>query len=213
MAMRGEGGGAAGSIRLSDEGIPSGADDAFVMMDLSAHFNNDSISHRGNLTDGSFNVWGNTFPAEELPPSGATVVVGGVPFSFPPKEDGAMNTVVCDGQLLDTRPGLYDWFYFLGASERRTEDWVYLHYAGGAVDPEWLRISDFWPPGPPRFGEIEAFRCRVMHYPHHVQANLQPVIWRQRVPVTRRQPLERIRLPVNVAIHLFAVTLARPRVP
>lgn len=195
--------------RSSSRAGPAAPAGRFVMMDLTAHFNNDSISYRNKLSDGAFNVWGNSFPAEGLPVSGATVVVGRVPFIFPPKEDGAMNTVVSDGQVLETERALYDWIYFLGAGERRTEDWVYLHFARGVVDPEWIRISDFWPPGEPHFGETEAFRCPEMHYPHHVQLNLQPVIWRQRVPVTRARELEGIRLPINPAIHLFALTLVR----
>jgi len=182
--------------------------EAFVMLDLASAFNNDGISYPENVADGGFNVWGNTFPADELPASRSVVEVAGVPFRFPPKEDGQLNSVVCRGQVLEVPPGLYDWIYVLGASERRSEDWVYLHYASGAVDPEWLRLSDFWPSAP-HFGEVAAFRCRHMHYPRHVQADMGPVMWRQRVPVPRQEALQRLRLPDNVAIHLFALTCAR----
>lgn len=180
----------------------------FLLLDLSAHFNNDGISYATNLRDGRFNVWWNTFPAEELPPSNSTVEVGGVPFRFPPKEDGLMNNILCAGQILEVPAGRYDWIYVLGAGERRSEDFAYLHYEGGAVDPEWLRLSDFWP-GPSRFGEMVGFRTQNMHYPKHIQRNHQPTIWRQRVPVTREERLVQIHLPENAAIHLFAATLVR----
>jgi hypothetical protein len=141
------------------------------------------------------------------------IEVGGIPFRFPSKEDGALNTVVCLGQRLDLPVGRYDWLYVLGAGERRAEDYAYLHYASGAVDPEWLRLSDFWPGAPARFGELEAFRCRHTHYPRHVQAGVEIVIWQQRIPVTRREPLAWVRLPDNVALNLFAVTAARHAAP
>jgi len=183
--------------------------DRWLPLDLAPLFNNDSISYASNLSDGSFNVWDNSFPAEELPASLSIVNVAGVPFRFPPKEDRQLNSVVCCGQQLAVPPNDYDWLYVLGAAERRTEDIVYLHYTSGAVDPEWLRISDFWPGAGPRFGEIAAFRCKHMHYPRHVQPGVEPVIWRQRIPVTREEPLASVHLPDNVAIHLFALTAVR----
>jgi hypothetical protein len=136
--------------------------------------------------------------------------VGDVPFRFPPKEDGALNTVVCRGQLLALPPSRVDWAYLLAAAERRTEDFVHVHYRDGAVDPEWVRVSDFWP-SPPRFGELLAFACPVMHYPHHVQPGVEGRIWMTRVPVVRREPLAALRLPENVALHVFALTLAEAR--
>jgi hypothetical protein len=182
--------------------------DAYVPVDLSGVFDNDAISFGRRPGDGGFNVWGNTFPAEWLPEGGSLVEVGGVPFRFPPTADEEANNVVCDGQLIEVGPGRFDWIHVLAAAERRAEDWAYLHFADGSVDPEWLRVSDFWPGPGPRFGEVEAFRCPVMHYPHHVQPNLGPVMWRQRIPVTRQRPLRAIRLPENRAIHVFAMTLA-----
>lgn len=182
--------------------------DTFLPLDLTGHYDNDAISYARNLRDGRFNVWWNTFPAEELPDSHQMVEVGGIPFCFPPKEDGQMNNLVCSGQVLEVPSGLYDWIYLLAAGERRSEDFVYLHFASGAVDPEWLRVSDFWP-GPSRFGEPVAFRTQNMHYPHHIQRNHQPTIWRQRVPVTRHDTLRAIHLPANASIHIFAATLVR----
>ena len=82
-----------------------------------------------------------------------------------------------------------------------------LYYEDGSIDPEWLRVSDFWPETPGRFGERESLRCVSLHYPRHVQAPMGPVIWRERVPVPREVPLAAIRFPDNPAIHVFALTL------
>lgn len=180
--------------------------DTFVAIDLTGYYNNNGVTSRAALGAGRFNVWGNCFPAEELP-SGESIVVGGVSFRFPVIREGQPDNVVCRQQRIAVPPDYYDWIYVLGAGERRSEDWLWLHYEDDA-DPEWLRVSDFWPPATARFGELMAFRCGEMHYPHHVQSNLNAVMFQQRVPVTRREILRQIRLPDNESIHLFAVTLA-----
>ena len=176
-------------------------------VDLRAHFDNRGITGRDELAQGGFNIWDNTFPAEELPPPGGTVEVGGVPFRFPDPGAERRDNLRCAGQLVALPPGRYDWIYLLAAAERRSEDFVYLHYAGGAVDPEWLRVSDFWAETPAHFGERAGLRCTELHYPRHVQYRMGPAIWRTRVPVPRETDLAAVRLPDNSAIHLFAVTL------
>jgi hypothetical protein len=180
-------------------------DRVFQVVGLGPVFDNDAISSSDDLGDGGLNVWGNTLPAESLPKGGSLVEVGGVPFRFPPTDDGCSNNVVCSGQLLHLSRLRFDWLHVLAAAERRTEDFVHLHFADGAVDPEWIRVSDFWP-APARFGELLAFRCAAMHYPRHVQLGLEGCIWATRVPVVRRSPLASVRLPPNAAIHVFALT-------
>lgn len=178
----------------------------FVLEDLGETFNNTAISRAGHTDVAGLNIWRNSYPAEEMPAGGELVTVGGVPFRFPASGENRHDNVICLGQMLKLSPGLYDWIYVLAASERRTEDWVYLHFADGAVDPEWLRVSDFWPAAA-HFGEVEAFRCRRLHYPRHVQEGVHVGMWRQRVAVPREQELVGLRLPDNLAIHLFAMTL------
>jgi hypothetical protein len=79
----------------------------FVVVDLSAYWNNDGISYAHNRADGWFNVWGNTFPAEALPASGSLLRVAGVPFRFPCKEDGQRNNVCCCKQVVAVPPAYY----------------------------------------------------------------------------------------------------------
>jgi len=179
----------------------------FESLDLQPYFDNDAISTAANPGDGAFNVWGNSFAAEHLPASGAHVVVDGVPFVFPPKQDGLRNNLRCAGQVIPVPPAHVDWVWLLAASERRAEDAVALHFDDGTVDFEPLRVSDFWA-APALFGETAAFVCPVMHYPHHVQKGVAATLWCQRVPAVRRAPLVRLRLPRNLAVHVFAVTLA-----
>ena len=175
-------------------------------LDLREHFDNRGLTSAADPGAGAFNVWSNTFPAEQLPADGSIVTVGGVLFEFPARGVTGADNVRCAGQLIALPPGRYDWLYLLAAAERRTEDLLFLHYADGAVDQEWLRVSDFWPQTPDRFGAVQAFRCSTMHYPRHVQHGVDPVIWRHRVPVPRHAELTMLRLPDNPAAHIFAIT-------
>jgi hypothetical protein len=178
---------------------------AFCIVNLGPHRNNIAISLGTRTAHGQFNVWGNSFAAEWLNRK-SDVVVDGVPFDLPPGGTGAPDNVRCQGQVIEVPQGYYDWLYLLAASERRAEDEVALHFAEGAVDFEPLRVSDFWA-APPVFGETKAFESPVMHYPHHVQPGVPAMMWCQRVPVTRRAVLRAVRLPRNLAIHIFAATL------
>ena len=176
-----------------------------VAVPLDEHLNNVGATSAGDTGSGAFNVWGNSFAAEHLPPPGP-VVVDGVRFELPAVGTGEPDNVRCEGQLVEVPAGAYDWLYVLAAAERRAEDDVALHFEEGAVDFEALRISDFWA-AEAAFGERVAAESPVMHYPRHVQPNVPARLWIQRVPVTRRATLEAIRLPRNVAIHVFALTL------
>jgi hypothetical protein len=188
---------------------PGSGTAADLPVPLAAHLNNVGVTSARDTANGAFNVWGNSFAAEHLPPSGP-VVVDGVWFDFPAVGTGEPDNVRCEGQLVDVAPGAYDWLYVLAAAERRAEDELALHFERGEVDFEALRVSDFWA-SEAAFGERIAFESPVMHYPRHVQPNVSALLWLQRVPVTRRATLAAIRLPRNVAVHVFALTLRRRR--
>lgn len=192
---------------MTDMAAPSVITRLCEPVDISGHRNNTAISAATETKAGGFNVWGNSFAAEYLPAGGSLVHVSGIPFRFPPVGDGPDN-VRCTSQFLTVPGGHYDWLHLLAASERRCEDIVELHYADGSVDAESLRVSDFWA-APAWFGEVKAFESSVMHYPHHVQRGVPAVMWAQRVPITRRAVLAGVRLPRNIAVHVFAVTLQR----
>ncbi|MDO3685956.1 hypothetical protein [Micromonospora sp. C28ISP2-4] len=189
--------------------MPTSATIAAHVLDLASHFNNVGASRAEDTSAGRFNVWGNSFAAEHLPSAGSQVVVDGVPFQLPPLGTGMPDNVRCDGQFVRVAPGRYDWLYLLASAERRVEDEMALHFAHGAVDFEPLRVSDFWA-APATFGETRAFESPLMHYPHHVQFGVPAAMWCQRVPVVRRADLTAVRLPHNIAVHVFAATLVGP---
>ncbi|RII13381.1 hypothetical protein DSC45_23815 [Streptomyces sp. YIM 130001] len=155
---------------------------------------------------GAFNIWGNAFPAEELP-CGNLTELDRVPFRFPAADGKRPDHLRCRGQRIPLPAVRADWIHVLGAAERRTEDSVLVEYADGTVRRQWLRLSDFWPQTGPRFGERLAFRTTAMLYPRHEQNTMSPSIWHQRVPLAVADGLSALVLPHNPAMHLFALTL------
>ncbi|MFD4113528.1 hypothetical protein ACFWSJ_08755 [Streptomyces niveus] len=177
-----------------------------TVVDISEVCDNRGITKSGADESDGFNIWRNTFPAEDLPAPGSAVEVTGVAFEFPARATGRGDNIRCRGQLLPLPGVRADWLYLLGAAERRTEDEVELHYADGAVRTAWLRMSDFWPETAAWFGEPEAFRGSGLRYPRHTQDGHRPAIWQQRIPVTVPGELTALRLPDNPAMHVFALT-------
>ncbi|MEY9860793.1 hypothetical protein ABH935_006430 [Catenulispora sp. GAS73] len=178
-----------------------------VPVPIASHFDNRGITRQEDKARGEFNIWFNSFPAEQLPPVGGRITLGAVPFLFPARDDHGHDNLRCGEQCIELPLGRYDWIYLIAASERRSEDPLHLRYADGSLDPEWLRVSDFWPETPAHFGEPDGLHCADMHYPRHVQRAMGPSVWRSRVPVTRETELAAISLPDNPAIHVFALTL------
>ncbi|WP_394823049.1 hypothetical protein [Pendulispora albinea] len=177
-----------------------------VPVEVGAWLDDRGITSERELAQGALNLWGNSFPAEDLPPPGASFDLGAIAFRL--TRHGHADHFRCARQLVSIPKGRYDWIYLLAAAERRTEDHVWLHFADGNLDREWLRVDDFWPETPPRFGPpgAEGLRCQALHYPRHVQKGHAPTLWRHRIPVTRESPLAALRFPDNPAIHVFAIT-------
>jgi hypothetical protein len=175
-------------------------------IDISPLCNNFGIGPERSGEQYGFNIWRNTFPAEDLPAAGSVVRVAGVGFEFPAGGTGTGDNIRCGGQRITLPGGRYEWIYLLGAAERRTEDEVDLLYLDGSVRTEWLRMSDFWPGSTSRFGEPLAFRANALRYPRHTQIGHRPAIWQQRMPVSVPGELGGLRLPENPAMHVFAVT-------
>lgn len=180
------------------------------VLDLSPYVDNVGASRAAEPDAGQLNVWGNSLSADHLPAPGTEVLVEGVPFRLTGSDGGTVGDVRCAGQLIRVPTGSYDWIYLLACAERRVEDDVALHFSDDAVDFEPLRVSDFWA-APAVFGETRAFASPVMHYRRHVQYGLEGLLWCQRVPVVRRALLSALRLPYNIAVHVFAATLVAAR--
>lgn len=194
-------------MRTDERPQPTADDTVYRIVDLTAHADCVGIEPSVRPGRGAFNIWHNTYPLEDLPPAGSTVSVGGVPFRLPAADGVRPDNIRCRGQHVELAAGRVDWLYLLAAAERRTEDLVTVHHADGTTHQQWLRVSDFWPQTPPRFGELLAFRTVSMLYPHHIDRRMTPAIWRQRIPVPEPDGVVAVTLPDNPAIHVFALTV------
>ncbi|MFJ1895330.1 MULTISPECIES: hypothetical protein [unclassified Streptomyces] len=177
-------------------------------VDLAPHLNNVALTARQNLSDGRLNVWGNSLQLETIP--SGRLSVDGVPFEGISRVSSEPDNIRCEAQYLQLPEGKAEWLHLLATAERRCEETVHIHYSSGAVDPEWIRVSDFWP-AQAHFGESLAAASPSMHYPHHHQDNLSGQLWAVRIPVTRREPVRALRLPDNPALHIFALTIETVR--
>ncbi|WNI32329.1 hypothetical protein [Streptomyces sp. ITFR-6] len=177
-------------------------------VDLAPHLNNVALTARQNLSDGRLNVWGNSLQLETIP--SGRLSVDGVPFEATNKVNSEPDNIRCEAQYLQLPESKAEWLHLLATAERRCEETVHIHYSSGAVDPEWIRVSDFWP-AQAHFGESLAAASPSMHYPHHRQDNLSGQLWAVRIPVTRREPVRALRLPDNPALHVFALTIETVR--
>jgi len=158
------------------------------------------------LAEGRLNIWRNSYPLEEARTLGRDIAVGGMRFQLAPFDGVVADNVRCMGQLIALPPARYDWIYMLCSAERRVEDEAALHFVDGAVDFVPFCIADFWPGARARNGEQEAIRFSAINFPRHRQERIEPGIWRQRLPVSREAALTALRLPCNVAGHVFALT-------
>ncbi|MFF5228376.1 hypothetical protein [Dactylosporangium sp. NPDC000521] len=177
----------------------------FCLIGIDDLLNNRATTSVEDLGLGRLNAWGNSFPAGELPAPRTVIEVAGIPFVWPDAHAGGDN-VRAEGQVIEVPPGRYDWIYLLAASERRSEDILWVHYDDGYADPLRVGVSDFLD-GTPAFGEEPAFKTERMHYPHHVQQRLPTTMWLSRIGMPRHGVATALRLPRLVALHVFAVTL------
>ena len=190
----------------------------YYPLPLDAHFNNDGISYHTDCTDGDFDGLGNTYPAEELPPSGKFTELGDASLLFPDKSDGALNNIVLEGQQIEIPASYFNSLIVIGASDSGryagggyTEP-VHLLYQDGEEEKE-LSLKDWLCIPEQRPGGQEALRCRCMHTPQGRSARSErgypthPTLWLEQIELDETRRIEQIRFADNPCMHVFALTL------
>jgi len=186
---------------------------SLVTLDLTKVFNNDGISSEANPKDGNLDLpklkSGSSYPADQLPEGGRHFqppVPKGIAFRFPPKADGKLNNVACDGQRLEVPPGVYTRLWLLAAAEFGNQEGAARLVYDKGDEPVTLRLTDWC--SEPAFGELEAIRCANRHTWDGQREEKTCRIWAVALAL-RDQPLQALVLPRNRHIHLFAATLVR----
>ncbi len=188
--------------------------DLYVMLDLTAYFNNDGISCDADRTDGDFTGLGNTYPEEDLPASNSVLVCDGVVFRFPDKKDGLNNNICLEGQCIPVPEDRYDGLCLLGASSGfSVEDSVRFRLADGRCENEFLGLSSWRLCHSLKYGERVAIKCSGYHFPsQHVYTDRIDVdygIWMQVIPIRSLGLVTYIEFPDNPDLHIFSITMRR----
>jgi len=180
------------------------------LLHLEELFDCDAISSAANPLDGSIGYVGlnnrGSFPAEDLPPGGAVVEVEGVPFRFPPKDDGLCNSLELQDQQIEVPRGRYRRLWVLGVSIALPfrEAIRLIHADGDAEAP--FALTDWLSPRP-QFGEVVAFQCSRWHFQGRLIGEYKPIIWMQRIDLDSTWLITSLQMPNNPALRVFALTM------
>ncbi len=184
-----------------------------VLLDLSAYANNDGVSLPDDPQAGGFDVpeggAGASYPGEDLPPACAVLVSDGpegpAAWLFPDKT-AARDNVSCRGQTVFVPPGRYRRVFVWGSADNGDfeRDAEFL-YRDGPAERRALRMSDWC--GPSRFGETVALRCSRRRGWGGETEKKACFIRRQTLSADPRRVLAALRLPDEMHMHVFAITL------
>jgi len=190
---------------------PKGPTD-WVAVPLDKHFNNDGISTDENRRDSNFDQFRQAYAAELLPEPGTVHPLKHIPqlpFIFPAKKDGAKNNVATGGQRIEVPPARYSKLYVMGAGVygEQMGDLTLVFAKGEKTTP--LKLSDWCAAS--KFGEAQAYAMAQRHNWRGQDEAAVCSLWVQAVDVSHEQPLQAIVLPKRPKMHIFAMTLAKPR--
>jgi len=148
---------------------------SFVTVNLSEYFNNDGISYDDLKSDGDFDGFGATYPAEELPPSNSLIAINGVPFLFPSKELDYKNNMSLSGQIMPVEINTYKNLFILGSTEGKNgesfEEEVTVSLLDGTYASICVGLSNWLLR--PIYNEQLAFLCTHIHYPDEGQNTIR----------------------------------------
>lgn len=156
---------------------------------------------------GAFNIWGNTFPADELPAPGRPFHLDGVTFTLLAADGRTPDNVraVASGST-STLPAWTESTSWPPRSGAPRTPW----WSSTATAPD-VHSGCGCPTSGPRRRPVSrnGWRCGAAgcSTPRHSQDRMAPAIWAQRVGVAVPQEAVALVLPDNPALHLFAVTL------
>jgi len=185
----------------------------FVAVDISGFFNNDAFSDEADWTDSDFDLWRQSFPADEVPPAGPFEPKGtGTLFLFPNKEKGKKNNVACGGQRIPLSGRAKELHFLVTATDYEQEEKLTIQYAEGEAKVDF-KVSDWCQQA--QFGEKAGVECA-----HRVAVDSEGKnvlskekrtirIWVVAVPLDGQRELKTLVLPRNLEVHVFALTLAR----
>jgi hypothetical protein len=199
------------------ESLAAGGAVALPAASLSAAFDNVGITDDSNTTIGNLDGAGSSFSAQALTAdgatSGATVTVGGVPFTWPNVAPGDNDNVVASGQSFDLSGSGAALSFLLTAGYGPASGTGQVVYSDGATQSFTLSSPD-WHGGCSSSGAGVAL---YMPYRNRAtgQNSLPVCVYSASVPLQAGQTVTRVVLPDvspgvasgSPSLHIFAVTI------
>lgn len=205
----------------------------YLPLPLTPFFNVDGVSSDLNRADGDVDGYGNSLPAEQLPPYVTRPAVGTGPaaspiypcglwvrglnqpgsdrvnFLYPSKADHALNMIACAGQQIPlvAGPRLAVHLLALATAEDAPGDF-HLFYEDGSSESRPVTFTYFT--DPPRHGEHAAIVTAHRHTRQGDDLQSRCYLNHYVLPADSRKPLAALQLPQNKAIKIMAITLQSP---
>jgi hypothetical protein len=195
---------APGTFRSVPALSTSGSLSNFVQISLLPYLNNKGIGSAPG--QGNFDGSGYAYPADQLPPSGQTVL-NGVPYLFPSSAPGTNDNIAALGQTIMLPPGNYQQaFLLVSASWGSVSDKIVVHYIDGSTSSELVSVDD-WSIGPSGVVNTRSrYSSTDTEGPVHIYA-IQIAINRAKKAYSLTLPTTALPGPNIACLHVFAVTL------
>jgi len=194
------------SVLLGVPALKAGsAADAFFPIPLDALLNADIFTYFNNRTDGQMDTGRASFPAEMMPDSDSTIRTYGIEFLFPSKQDGDMNAIQCDGQMVAVAPAEASYLYLLAtAADGNQRASLTLQHEDGTTYKLPFDVND-WCAENPGLGAVHGVASDYRHTLGNKQT-CKTSIWLIPLHLQSSSPLQSIRLPENKNIYVVALT-------
>lgn len=183
------------------------ADGKFVTVNLTEQFNNDGISFIDDPLDGDLDFFKTTLPAEALPASGSMMIAAGIPFVFPPKENGQLNNIASMARDLPLPAGNYAAVHMMVTATNGSKKGKFgLVYEDGSLQETSLSINAA--ATRPKSRDKLALETSYMH--DVIGRVERPArLWVYSLAADPQKKLVALRLPDVFDIHIFALTLEK----
>ncbi len=171
--------------------------------DLRPHMNGKAFGN-GNR-DADFDLSG--FYYSDLPrPTDDFVLFEGIPFKLDQAPETEYDNVSCRGQGVEMEGRQGRCLAILGNAEMGSYlDELVVEYEDGTKSRMDFGFSDWWAYRPVN-GETIAWKGRIAHQQHGLIGH-EGSLYLSRFPLTPGKSIERVVLPVQPNLHLFAMTL------
>jgi|SRR5699024_6366042 len=175
---------------------------------LNPWYNNKGISSIDNLNDADFTGFGSSFLSEQLPVSGSSINIFGVPFIFPDKEKGKLDNMACMNQEITVKKDRYLKIHVLGASENGSFKEP-IKLSGDSIYESWLGLTD-WIETQPQFNNKKALTCNGLNSNRSgLTKSVSTNIWYAKIEIDETGIYDKVLFVDNPSMHIFCLTFEK----